>query len=60
MLTDYAERAANLSQDQMDKFQDPEEADYQLIPIAAARRMGILPIAFDSAGRFEPAASERE
>jgi hypothetical protein len=31
-----------------EKFQDSEEPDYQLIPIAAARKLGILPIAFQS------------
>lgn len=35
------------------KFHDAADADYQLIPIAAARKQGILPIAFDSADEFE-------
>ena len=36
-----------------DKFGDAADPDYQLIPIAAARRLGILPIAFDAADKFE-------
>jgi hypothetical protein len=41
--------------DNKSKFNDPADADYQLIPIAAARRQGILPISFNSADRFESA-----
>ncbi|HWB09389.1 MAG TPA: hypothetical protein VG826_09205 [Pirellulales bacterium] len=40
-----------------EKFNDPADADYQLIPIAGARRQGILPISFNSADRFESAAN---
>ncbi len=39
-----------------DKFNDPVDPDYQLVPIAAARKLGILPIAFDSAEAFKSAA----
>ena len=46
--------------DQKAKFNDPSDPDYQLIPIAAARKQGILPIAFDSADKFESAASNGE
>lgn len=35
------------------KFDAGEDPDYQLIPIAAARKQGILPIAFDSNDRFQ-------
>jgi hypothetical protein len=39
--------------DNQKKFNDPADRNYQLIPIAAARRQGILPISFNSADRFE-------
>jgi hypothetical protein len=39
----------------MKKFNDKADTDYQLIPIAAARRQGILPISFSSADKFESA-----
>jgi hypothetical protein len=42
------------------KFNDKADADYQLISIAAARRIGILPIAFDSADKFQSSASSAE
>jgi len=42
-----------------DKF-NKDDADYQIVSIAAARRMGILPIAFDSGSKFEPLASGKE
>jgi hypothetical protein len=35
------------------KFKSEEDADYQLVNIAAARKMGILPIAFDGSSKFE-------
>jgi hypothetical protein len=38
------------------KFNDSADPDYQLVPIAAARKLGILPIAFDSAETFKSAA----
>jgi hypothetical protein len=38
------------------KFNDAADSDYQLVPIAAARKLGILPIAFDSAEAFKSAA----
>ena len=40
------------------KFNDPADADYQLVPIAAARKLGILPIAFDSAETFKSAGGD--
>ena len=36
------------------------DADYQLIEIAAARRLGVLPIAFDQTEDFETAAADEE
>jgi len=42
------------------KFADASDPDYQLIPIAAARRQGILPISFSSADPFESATSNAE
>jgi hypothetical protein len=43
-----------------DKFGDKADADYQLVSIAAARKLGILPIAFDSQEKFEAATSTAE
>jgi hypothetical protein len=40
------------------RFNDPVDPDYQLVPIAAARKLGILPIAFDSAEAFKSAAGD--
>jgi len=40
-----------------DKF-NLDDPDYQVVSIAAARAMGILPIAFDSASQFQAVASE--
>lgn len=37
-----------------DKFGKPEDVNYQLVPIAAARQIGILPIAFGSDEEFTP------
>ena len=37
-----------------DKFDDPADVNYQLVPIAAARQIGILPIAFGSDEEFTP------
>jgi hypothetical protein len=37
-----------------------DDADYQIVSIAAARKMGILPIAFDSASRFEAVSTSEE
>jgi hypothetical protein len=37
------------------RFNDKADKNYQLISIAAARRLGILPIAFDSADKFQSA-----
>ncbi|HEV3339631.1 MAG TPA: hypothetical protein VG125_04725, partial [Pirellulales bacterium] len=44
--------------DNKNKFNDPADPNYQLIPIAAARRQGILPISFNSADKFESATSQ--
>jgi len=41
-----------------EKFNSNEDPNYQLIPIAAARKLGILPIAFDASDRFAPSAAE--
>jgi hypothetical protein len=35
-----------------EKFKSGEDADYQLIPVIAARKLGILPIAFQANGDF--------
>jgi hypothetical protein len=35
------------------KFNDQRDADYQTISIEAARRLGILPIAFDASEKFQ-------
>ncbi|HTU25356.1 MAG TPA: hypothetical protein VMF30_08165, partial [Pirellulales bacterium] len=40
-----------------DKF-NGKNPDYQLVPIAAARKIGILPIAFDSAETFKANTAE--
>ena len=40
------------------KFNDAADTDYQLVPIAAARKLGILPIAFDSAETFKSAGGD--
>jgi len=37
-----------------------DDVDYQTVSIAAARRLGILPIAFDGAVKFEAVATEDE
>jgi len=42
-----------------DKF-NKDDADYQVVSIAAARQLGILPIAFDSASKFEAVSSRGE
>lgn len=42
------------------KFNDAADTDYQTISIAAARKLGILPIAFDSAEDFESVTSQDE
>jgi hypothetical protein len=42
------------------KFGDPEDPDYQLIPIATARKQGILPIAFESNDRFQATTPPEE
>jgi len=34
------------------QFKNGEDADYQLIPVIAARKLGILPIAFQASGDF--------
>lgn len=41
-----------------EKFQAADEADYQLIPIYAARRIGILPIAFQSGEKLAAPTAE--
>jgi hypothetical protein len=38
-----------------ENFKSGTDADYQLIPVIAARKLGILPIAFQANGRFVPA-----
>jgi hypothetical protein len=43
-----------------EKFGDPADVNYQLVPIAAARKMGILPIAFGSDEKFESSAGSTE
>ena len=43
--------SADLAQNK-DKF-NQDDVDYQVVSIAAARQMGILPIAFDSASEFK-------
>jgi hypothetical protein len=43
-----------------DKFGDKADVDYQLVSIAAARKLGILPIAFDSSEKFEAVSSDSE
>lgn len=40
---------------QRERLEDPNNADYQFIPVARARRMGILPIAFDATQVLAPA-----
>ena len=50
---------AGLAENQS-KFAEASDPDYQLIPIAAARRQGILPISFNSADPFESATSSAE
>jgi hypothetical protein len=40
-----------------EKF-NQDDPDYQVVSIAAARKMGILPIAFDSASQFQSVSSE--
>jgi len=42
------------------KFAEKSDPDFQLVPIAAARRLGILPIAFDSTEKFEATTSDKE
>jgi hypothetical protein len=42
------------------KFGDKADVDYQLVSIAAARKLGILPIAFDSTEKFEAVTSDNE
>lgn len=37
------------------QLEDPANADYQFVPVARARRLGILPIAFDSSQTLAPA-----
>lgn len=43
-----------------EQFEAKNDADYQLVPIAWARNLGILPIAFDSSEDFQSAASTDE
>jgi len=50
---------AGLAENQS-KFAEASDPDYQLIPIAAARRQGILPISFNPADPFESATSSAE
>ena len=38
-----------------DKFEADDEPNYLLMPVAAARKLGILPIAFQANGKFVPA-----
>ena len=42
------------------KFKEGKNRNYQLVPIAAARRMGILPISFDGESDYEAAPSSAE
>jgi hypothetical protein len=44
--------------DNQQKFADESNQNYQLIPIAAARQQGILPIAFDSSDKFQSVDNE--
>ena len=37
-----------------------DDPDYQIVSIAAARQMGILPIAFDATTKFEAASTDEE
>ena len=41
-----------------EKFKAADEADYQLVSILAARKLGILPIAFQSGELLKPSQSE--
>ncbi len=43
-----------------EQFKSGEDADYQLINIAAARKIGILPIAYQSGEKFIGAPQEVE
>jgi hypothetical protein len=45
------------NQEQFDAETDP---DYQLIPIAAARKLGILPIAYQSGEAFVSTPAKRQ
>jgi hypothetical protein len=45
-------------QDNADRFAAKDDADYQLIGIAAARKIGILPLAFKSGEAFEAAVRQ--
>jgi hypothetical protein len=42
------------------KFNEKTDPEYQLVPIAAARKQGILPIPFDSATKFEATSGGEE
>lgn len=42
-----------------EKFASEDEADYLLMSVAAARRMGILPIGFKSNSQFEAVSAGR-
>lgn len=44
----------------MKKFNDKADTDYQLIPIVNARKLGILPISFNSNDKFESAAGSSD
>lgn len=50
---------ADLTENQA-KFAGASDPDFQLIPIAAARSQGILPISFSSADKFESATMSGE
>jgi hypothetical protein len=41
-----------------DKFEADDEPNYLLMPVAAARKLGILPIGFKSSAQFVPAGGE--
>ncbi len=50
---------ANLTKN-MEKFNKADDAHYQTVSIAAARKRGILPIAFDSAAQFQALSKGEE
>jgi hypothetical protein len=47
-------------QKNQEQFESHEDADYQLISVLAARKLGILPIAFQSDRQFVPSASQEK